>query len=306
MKKNRRPLLSVGLPVYNGERYVKEALDSILAQTFTDYELIISDNASSDGTQDICRSYEARDRRITYFRNKDNLGAARNFNNVLSLSRGKYFKWIANDDLYEPGCLEKCISVLERDSSFAASYPKTRRIDELGNDLGRYELELDASSEDPAERFSELILKNHACFQIFAVMRRDILDRTGRFGNYSGADRVLISEVSLYGRFHEVPEYLFLRRSHPHESRMLFPERNLRVAWFDPSRAGKIVFSEWRILKEYLDSVRRSPLPLKKKAACYLFIGRLFKKNLRPLAHDLKSAGRQVISTKVLARHTRL
>jgi glycosyltransferase involved in cell wall biosynthesis len=89
------PRVSIGLPVFNGEKYLAEALDSILSQTYRDFKLIISDNASTDRTEQICREYAAKDRRIRYYRNEKNIGAPKNFNRVFELSSGKYFRWDA-------------------------------------------------------------------------------------------------------------------------------------------------------------------------------------------------------------------
>src|SRR5438132_13873019 len=96
---NRRSQVSIGMPVYNGERYLSGALDSLLSQTLADFDLIISDNASTDATESICRSYAAHDSRIRYFRNENNLGAAANFNRAFELCGGEFFRWAAHDDL---------------------------------------------------------------------------------------------------------------------------------------------------------------------------------------------------------------
>src|SRR3989304_6465989 len=118
------PLVSVGLPVFNGNKYIEQAIDSILAQTYQNFELIISDNASNDRTQEICQAFVARDKRIKYFRNDKNLGAAPNFNNVFNLSSGKYFKWAAYDDLLAPDFLSRCIDVLESMPDVVLCFPK--------------------------------------------------------------------------------------------------------------------------------------------------------------------------------------
>ena len=94
------PRLSVGLPVYNGENYLAESLEALLGQSYEDFELIISDNASTDGTADICRRYGKQDSRIRYIRQPRNIGLAPNHNFVFEQSRGEFFKWAAADDLY--------------------------------------------------------------------------------------------------------------------------------------------------------------------------------------------------------------
>src|SRR3989337_590294 len=122
------PTVSIGLPVFNGEKYLRQALDSILAQTYQDFELIISDNASTDKTQQICREYVKKDSRIRYYRNKRNLGATRNHNRVFELSCGEYFKWASHDDLLAPEFLSRCVSVLDQDHSIVLCHSKTGRI----------------------------------------------------------------------------------------------------------------------------------------------------------------------------------
>jgi glycosyltransferase involved in cell wall biosynthesis len=127
-----KPTVSVGMPVFNGERYLGRAIESILSQTFQDFELVIGDNASTDATEAICRGYASADRRIRYVRHARNLGVARNFNAVYHLSIGRYFRWAASDDLAEPRLIERCAAVLEQDSTVALAYGKTRLIDEHG------------------------------------------------------------------------------------------------------------------------------------------------------------------------------
>src|SRR5919112_5909956 len=103
-----RPRVTIGLPVYNGERFLEQALDGLLAQTFTDFELIISDNASTDRTPEICQAYAARDSRIRYVRQPENIGAGPNHNILVPMARGEYFKWASHDDLYDPDLVAKC------------------------------------------------------------------------------------------------------------------------------------------------------------------------------------------------------
>jgi glycosyltransferase involved in cell wall biosynthesis len=115
------PTVSIGMPVYNGEKFIREALDSLLVQTFTDFELIISDNASTDATELICREYAARDLRIYYVRHEVNRGAPANFQFVLDKARGKYFMWAAADDVRSPDFIEKNYCFLENNQNFVAS-----------------------------------------------------------------------------------------------------------------------------------------------------------------------------------------
>src|SRR6185295_20414870 len=99
---NRPPRVSIGLPVFNGEQLLRQAVDSLLAQTFSDFELVISDNGSTDGTEAICREYAARDSRIRYLREPENRGGSWNFSRLPPLARGEYFRWSCHDDICEP------------------------------------------------------------------------------------------------------------------------------------------------------------------------------------------------------------
>src|SRR3989338_1106721 len=131
-QKKKRILLSIGMPVWNAQNYIREALNSILKQSFKDFELIISDNGSTDKTQKICEQYAKKDKRITYIRHETNRGAAWNYNYVVGLARGKYFKWAAHDDNLDPQFLRKCISVLEKDESVILAYTRAKLMDAKG------------------------------------------------------------------------------------------------------------------------------------------------------------------------------
>src|SRR6266852_7405967 len=132
------PLVSVGLYVYNGERFLEEALDSILNQTFTDFELIISDNASTDRTGEIAEAHAERDDRIRYYRSEKNMGAGWNIRRVYELAAGKYFKQAAADDLLEPDFLRRCVDILESDPDCVVVYARTKEIDEDGAVIKNY------------------------------------------------------------------------------------------------------------------------------------------------------------------------
>ncbi|MGD8279436.1 MAG: glycosyltransferase family 2 protein, partial [Gemmatimonadota bacterium] len=109
MTESNAPLLSVGLPVWNGLPYLEETLRSILNSEFQDYEIIVCDNASTDGTPELLAEYAAREPRIRFVRNETNIGAARNYNLTFELARGRYFRWMASDDLHSPGAIARCI-----------------------------------------------------------------------------------------------------------------------------------------------------------------------------------------------------
>ncbi|MDB5074627.1 MAG: glycosyl transferase family 2 [Chloroflexi bacterium] len=264
----RVPRVSIGLPVYNGERYLREAIDSILAQTFTDFELIISDNASTDGTAAICLEYAARDRRIAYYRQPRNRGGAWNFNHVFRLSAGEYFKWASHDDVLAPTFLERCIEPLDRNASVVVCYPGTIKINEHGKEVFKYKIRLRTDSPAPSRRFHELLRIPHSWYQGSGLIRAEALRKTPLIGPYSESDRILLTWLGLLGQFHEVPEYLFRSRAHAGQSVRV--SRYDRTTWFDPSHQGTIVLPVWRLFFEHFVCIREVPLRASDRARCYL------------------------------------
>ncbi|MCA9950670.1 MAG: glycosyltransferase family 2 protein [Anaerolineales bacterium] len=281
------PRVSIGLPIYNGENFLEETLNSLLAQTFTDFELIITDNASTDNTQTICQGYAARDGRIRYYRNTENLGASGNYNRAFELARGEYFKWAAHDDLLAPQFLEKTVAVLDANPDVVLCYGLTEAIDGNGNILRLYPAKPDAADPEPSKRFYEFVCVPHPCVSVFGLIRTNVLRQTRLIGNYTGSDRPLLSELSLRGRFYEIPEVLFYYRNHADQSWGENASHHSQQAWYDPHRAGKITFPHWRLLGEHLRSIRRAPLRFNDQVKCYLCMGWWARLHWKYLANNL-------------------
>jgi len=264
--------VSIGLPVFNGENYLRDSLDSLLAQTYSDFELIISDNASTDKTQEICSAYAAKDRRIRYFRNDTNLGAAKNHNCLIELSSGEYFKWAAHDDLCAPEFLERCVNVLDQHPSVVLCYSWTKEIDDKGAVLRNYASKPKLGSSKPTERFFECVCVPHSQVAVFGLIRKSALKKTRLIGHYSSSDRILLGELTLHGRFYEIPEYLFFKRDHQQQHWRVYTTRQSRVEWYDPGRTGKITFPHWRLLLEHYISIKRAPLNWQQRVQCYVYL----------------------------------
>lgn len=271
------PRISMGMPVYNGEDYIKDALDSLLAQTLTDFELIISDNASTDGTEAICREYAAKDSRIRYYRNVENLGAAENYNIVLRLARAKYFKWVAHDDIWMPEFLEQASRVLDQDPSVALCYSRVKIIDRDGKPMEKtHRLYLSACNLDMGTHYSEayrrfwgVTLKPHSCFAMFGLVRTEQLRQVVPYGSYGDADRVLLGRMSLLGKFYELPEELLWLRRHESQSLHMSGMREL-MAWLDPKQTKKMSrFPALQVSREIVRSVSLVDLPWHEKLLCY-------------------------------------
>ena len=304
-----RPLVSLGLFLYNGERFLEAALDSFLNQTFKDFELIISDNASTDRSEEICRRYAAKDSRIRYYRNQRNMGAGWNVRRVYELATGKYFKQAAHDDMIQPDYLRMCVDALEADESLVLAHSLTRVIDENGKFIENYDDGLRTSSLDPVVRARDLLLKGHRCYPIFGVIRLEALHQLPPQGSYAHSDRVLLLQLGLLGRYYEVPEYLFISTRHLGQSVWTMPERSKAkgfrltrrcgtlpaMEWWDPTKARKINFPEWNVAKEFFLSVAHSPLAPWQKARCYSLVVRWMLKYHRRMAKDLLIAADQVL-----------
>ena len=261
----RRVKVSVGLPVYNGERYLREAIDSLLCQTYGDFELVISDNASSDGTEAICRNYARADERVRYYRSEKNRGAAWNYNRVFWLSRGDFFRWAAHDDVCAERCLAACMEAFAADDDIVLAYPRTALIDASGEPMAMEAPPLHLDDEDVAVRFRDTLSAMPMCYNpIFGVIRKDVLARTPLITKHLASDRCLVAELSLHGPFREVEEVLFYRRKH---------ETNIKtrpedLAFFDPRKRSRVVLPEWRVLYQHVLAVQRGPLRLSAKMRC--------------------------------------
>ena len=232
--------MSIGLPVFDGERYLAKTIDSILGQSFTDLELIISDNASTDRTGEICEEYARRDGRVRYFRNARNLGAGPNYDSCFHRARGTYFKWAAHDDSLAPDYLAKAVAALDAAPDAVLC---TVGIQEIGPDDQKLRTYANSfpgvTSADPAERFAAVIHARHQCEDFFGLYRRAALVGSGLHDNYSGSDRVLLAEMALRGPWVSVPDPLFLHREHEgrYTRAILLQDRRLAALWQDTTVA---------------------------------------------------------------------
>jgi glycosyltransferase involved in cell wall biosynthesis len=284
-----RPRVTIGIPVYNGEKYLEETLRSIQAQTFRDFELVISDNASADRTQDICRAYAADDPRIRYFRNPSNIGLAKNFGRVVELATARYFKLANADDISAPTLVEKCVEVLDRAPDVVLCYGQTILIDGQGAVLRPYEDRLNLAESGAARRFDTALRRIGLVNVLQGVMRTAALRRTGLLGSYLGSDVVLVAELALYGKFTEIPERLFYRRIHDGAFSSLGSAARQR-AYVDPRRTQGLHFHFWRHLGEHLRAIFRAPVPLREKLQLLYVVARRAITSRGVLVHELSDA----------------
>ncbi|HET6467693.1 MAG TPA: glycosyltransferase family 2 protein [Geminicoccaceae bacterium] len=301
------PSVTIGLPAYNGGKYLATCLESILAQTYTDLEVVISDDASTDHTEEICRHYAALDRRVRYHRNRDRLGGAPNFNRVFELASGRYFKWAAQDDLIAPDFLARSVAALEADPGAVLCRTWVGVIDEHGDRIGQFQSPLErAAGDDPAERFGCAILRHHMALEIYGVIRSDVLRATRLLGGYPRSDSALVAELALAGRFIEIPEPLFLNRDHPDRyMRAVASDLRRAILWHDRSKAGQRLVPTWMLYHAYYDLVRGYRGRRSVRLRCYGHLLRWLTVNWNALRLAVESASALEPRTLTVAMHVK-
>lgn len=287
------PTVTIGLPVYNGERYVRQTLESVLQQTYTDFELLIGDNASTDATLVICREHASRDSRIRILTSDVNRGAAPNYNRLVHEAAGKYFRWMPHDDLLAPSFLAQCVGYLEEHPEVILCYPSTRPIDENGDPFLREpEDALDVTAARPSERLRQYFdtsFDNRQCNAVLGVVRTDVLRKTGLIGSYTGSDKILLAELALHGPFHQLQEPLFFRRYHSRGSLSVHPDAGARDGWFNTQKRNHRSFVQWKWFGAHFPCIRRAHLPLREEIASYRSMCHYLKLYRYALKNELRA-----------------
>ena len=209
-------LVSVGLPVYNGGKSIERALFSLLNQTYKNIEIIISDNGSSDTTQDICTKFAFKASNIKYYRYEDNMGARWNFSNVLNLSSGKFFMFAAHDDYWDETYIRSCYKQLNNNPNLVLCFTGAIRtfIDQGNKQVFTSEEAIISKSTDSSfHRFFRYISHQNTAIPIYGLMRKDVFNMIDHSSVYLGIDRGWLAQLAILGEFGYVPEPLiFLER----------------------------------------------------------------------------------------------
>jgi glycosyltransferase involved in cell wall biosynthesis len=295
LPEKRVPRLSVGLPVYNGEDYVAQSLEALLGQTHEDFELIVSDNGSTDGTGEICRNYAKQDSRIRYIRQPRNIGLAPNHNFVFHQSRGELFKWAAADDLYGRDLLQRCVEALDEHPEVVLAHSYEAAIDASGEVTQALDYPLVTDSASAPERFRSILFGYSGLYESsdpetpgfnrvdnsgvlracngYGVIRADILRQVGPQGSYHHSDRIIVCAIALRGPFHITPEWLYFRRDYPDRAYNTSPTVRARCAILDPARANRLRHPTVRLVGEYfwgyVAAIRHAPLTPADRRECY-------------------------------------
>jgi glycosyltransferase involved in cell wall biosynthesis len=294
---DRQPRLSIGLPVYNSEAYLGASLESLLGQSYEDFELTISDNASTDGTSDICLRYSKTDSRIRYFRQMRNIGLAPNHNFVFRESRGELFKWAAADDLYGRDLLRYCVDALDENPDVVLAHTWQAVIDDRAHVTQALEYPLKTHSPSAPQRFRSLLFGGSGLFERdadadgtrelmrldnygilracdeYGVVRADVMRQVKPLASYHHADRIVVCELLLRGPFYIVPEWMYFRREVPGRSYNRSPGVRDRCTILDPARANRLMHPAARLFAEYMLGYLRAdsnaPLSRRERRECY-------------------------------------
>lgn len=279
------PRLTIGLPVYNGENYLAESLDALLGQSYEDFEMVISDNASTDGTADICRRYVNRDPRIRYIRQPRNIGLQPNHNFVIRQAKGELFKMASHDDLYGRDLLKCCVKALDEHPEAVIAHCREAMIDTSGNALKLITYSAAVDSPQASQRFRSMLFDGWDDYT-YGVMRTKVLCRTHLHRSHHFADRTFNTELSLHGPFAMVPELLYFRRDHP-ERTSPYTVRT-RCVYLDPRRASRLRNPVVRLYAEYIwgyvAAIMSAPLSPADRRRCYGYLAQWLASRVLPVA----------------------
>lgn len=301
------PPVAIGLPVYNGERYLADALTSLRSQTFESFEVLISDNGSTDATPEIARAFCDDDPRFRYVRQPKNLGASRNFNYVVEHTTAPLFRWHAYDDVVEPGHLEACVQALHQHPDAVLSFPQTMLIDADGTPLTVYEAATRRGESSPSARLDALIGRGddhasllHMCFPVFGLIRRSALDGTSLIANMPRSDHLLLVQLATLGEFAEIDMPLFLRREHDdgsvisaeREATGTDVERKL-AQWFDPERGLHFPATMSRLAVGYLRAAATAQGTIAERVRSTAVAASWAGRHVRVIGGELKIVARE-------------
>ena len=278
--RDSKPLVSIGMPVYNGADFLHSAFESLLAQDYDNFELIISDNHSTDSTQEICLDYAAKDKRIRYLRNEMNVGPKNNFNKVFELSRGEYFMWHAHDDLREPSYISSCLEIMEMNPNVILCCSSTL-LNEDGN-LRKSEEDFSTVGMSLNRRFRK-ILWNNTCSSIYGLIRSSVLKKTELFKDTVSPDNLLLAELSLLGEFYQLPLFLFNEKI---KRRDIFQRIGGILDLYLPNRDRYIYLPFIRLAVEHWKLIQKSRLEKKEKLIAFLDIVLCFLLKYKVLLSD--------------------
>jgi glycosyltransferase involved in cell wall biosynthesis len=286
----------IGLPVYNGQQYLDAELESHLSQSFGDFELVVSDNGSTDATPDICAGYASRDKRVKYLRSDQNRGILWNHRRVMEAigSSRLYFRWAGADDILEPGLLAAMVEVLDTRPDVEAVMPATKNIDEHGQIIGALERTLDLQSPDVFERAHKILTVNYQHVVAYGLLRTSSLKVMRTRPDYVGWDPIFIWELALRGRVFQLTAPALLRRFHRGSISRVKTVKEMRK-WVEPNAQAGMNFPHWTWTYERMRSLLAAPISARDKLRVSTLVMRNMLWQRGKLARDITQAVRRSV-----------
>jgi glycosyltransferase involved in cell wall biosynthesis len=230
-----QPLVTLGMPVYNEEKFIAESLDNLFKQTYPNLEIIIGDNGSTDSTPAICREYAARHANINYIQHPKNIGQPANFNHLALAATGKYFCWVAAHDLLDKDFVEKSVAVLESDPSIVLAYPRTMNMLADGTFTREKVRPFDITKMPPGRRFREVMWRVD-CNYVYGTFRTMPMQKGKLFQLFPAADRVFLAEMAVKGTFAPVDTFKYYRLNRGLNAQTEIQKRHRLMAYLYPDK----------------------------------------------------------------------
>ena len=282
------PKVTIGVPVYNGEQWLAGTVESVIEQSFSDFSVIICDNASTDGTQNIASELANSDSRIRYHRNTENIGVFRNLDLSFDLSNSKYFKWCLVGDYIRPDFLARAVDTLDSHVDVPLVYSKTRLIGSLANLSGIHDANLALDSENPVSRYREYFLRAGLNSPFHGLVRAEALSKTSLNRPFRGSDQCLIAALLLRGPFYRLDEELLHRRIE--RSTATVTKSLDELDEFFSVDARKVnQFPTWKFERQRFGDVMRAQLTYKQKFSLLIFLIRALSWQRRKLLGEALS-----------------
>ena len=286
----------VGLPVYNGQKYLGAAIESHLSQSFGDFDLVISDNGSTDATPEICSNYASKDTRIKYLRSPENRGILWNHRRVFEAieSPNQYFRWAGADDIMEPGLLQAMVEVLNTRPGVEAVVPATKNINDHGEIIGSMARTLDLQSSDVFERAHDVLVANYQHVIAYGLLRASTLRLMRTRPDYIGWDPIFLWELALRGQMVQSAGPVLLRRFHPGSISRVKTVKEMRK-WVEPNSKAGMNFPHWTWAYERVRALIACPLSTRDRLRIGAFLARYTMWQRGALVRDVIQAARRTL-----------
>jgi glycosyltransferase involved in cell wall biosynthesis len=286
----------IGLPVFNAQKHIRAAIESHLSQSFSDFELVIADNCSTDATLEISTEYASRDKRVRVLTAERNRGNRWNHRRLIEeiSEPNQYFRWAGGDDVMGPDLLQSMVEVLDSRAEVSAVMPDTRNIDDEGNPIGSMPRTLDLQSPDVFKRAHDILTVGFQHVIAYGLIRVSVLRDMRTRPAYPHWDPVFAFELALRGQVVQTQGTHLLRRFHPGSISLVKKVSEVR-RWAEPEAKAGMIFPTWKIAYERARVLMACPMSLRDRMRIALFLARVVSWQRKELTHDVVQAGRRAL-----------